>query len=110
MRKAATLWLVPALCVSLASTGPATAQQEDGAADLEEGMDLLAEGARRVLRGLMGEVEPRMRALAEALEAWDFDDLGIDDLGRYDPPEVLPNGDIIIRRKRPAPAEGEIDL
>ena len=39
----------------------------------------------------------------------------IDDIRNYHPPEVLPNGDIIIRRKTPAelaapPAEGEIDL
>ena len=27
--------------------------------DIEEGVDLLSEGARRLLRGLMGEVEPQ---------------------------------------------------
>jgi hypothetical protein len=38
----------------------------------------------------------------------------MDDIGNYQPPERLPNGDILIRRKPdrplPPPAEGEIDL
>lgn len=73
--------------------------------DIDEGMDLLSEGARRLLRGLMGEVEPGMRDLAERLQDWDFDGLGVDDLGAYQPPEVLPNGDIIIRRKPSRPLD-----
>ncbi len=104
----------PALILFLAalSAAPAPAQEPEEAPraeDIEEGLDLLGEGARRLLRGLMGEVEPRMRALAEALEAWDFEGLGLDDLGAYHPPEMLPNGDIIIRRKRDLPGEDEYE-
>ncbi|WP_245749687.1 hypothetical protein [Palleronia marisminoris] len=87
---------------------------EGGASDLEEGMDLLSEGARRLLEGLVGEAEPRMRELADALRDFDFDQLNIDDLSAYHPPERLPNGDIIIRRKRPAddpaPMDDEIEI
>lgn len=72
--------------------------------DMQEGMDLMSEGMELLLRGLMGEMEPAMRELREA----------IDDLNAYHPPEVLPNGDIIIRRKVPLevdpPEDGEIDL
>ncbi|NHW17243.1 hypothetical protein HA071_25590 [Escherichia coli] len=59
----------------------------------------------------MGEVEPRMRDLARALEDWNFEGLTIDDLGAYHPPEKLPNGDIIIRRKIPleGPSEDPMD-
>ena len=72
--------------------------------DLSEGMDLLSEGTKLLLRGLMGEIEPALRELEGALQ----------DLNAYYPPEVLPNGDIIIRRKTPKTVEpdedGEIEL
>lgn len=105
-----------ALCLGtlLLTTTPSLAQETDGASDLKEGMDLMGEGARRLLDGLMGEVEPRMRDLADALEEFDFEQLNIDDLSAYHPPERLPNGDIIIRRKQaaddPAPMDDEIEI
>jgi hypothetical protein len=54
---------------------------------------------------VLGEMEPMMRELAGM----------IGDIKNYHAPEVLPNGDIIIRRKSPAelamPAPGEeIDI
>jgi hypothetical protein len=92
------------------------AAQEEG--DISRGTDLLSEGARLLLRGLLDEVEPAMRDMVDALEDWNIEGLSIDDLSNYHAPEVLPNGDILIRRKEPleAPApplrgEGpEIDL
>ena len=77
---------------------PAIAQEE------ESGRDLMAEALRLFMKGLMAEVEPAL------------DDLGdlLDNLDAYHPPEVLPNGDIIIRRKTPLEREaeegGEIEL
>jgi hypothetical protein len=68
---------------------PAAAQEPEG--DVEEGLDLFSEGTRLLLRGLMDEVGPALRELRETLG-------GIDD---YHAPEVLPNGDIIIRRRTP---------
>ncbi len=56
-----------------------------------------------LLEGLMQEIGPALKDLEGK----------IDDLNAYYPPEVLPNGDIIIRRKVPlaVPApEGEVDL
>ena len=70
---------------------PATAQ--DG--DVEEGMDLLSEGTRLLLRGLLAEMEPALRDLRGAIEG----------MQSYHPPEMLPNGDIIIRRKTPEEME-----
>ncbi len=97
----------PALCLALLMAAPASAQDRpaDDAGDIAEGADLLAEGAGRLLRGLLGAAEPGMRDLSRALEDW-----GLDDFGAYDPPEVLPNGDIILRRRRDAPGPGETDV
>jgi len=81
-----------ALCLGLAAA-PAFAQEagEGSGSDMEEGFSLLEEGTRLLLRGLLSEMEPALRELQGALR----------ELDAYHPPEVLPNGDIIIRRKAP---------
>ena len=80
------------LCATL--SGPAIGQ-EDGSGDLSEGLDLLSEGTRLLMEGLMKELAPALEGLRE----------GIEDLNAYHPPEMLPNGDIIIRRKTPLEEE-----
>lgn len=92
--------------------------QEAPPSEMDEGMSLLQQGAELFLRGLMTEVQPQMQDMQKGL-----DDLGakmgsaldqaqpwisalssmVDDFGYYDPPERLPNGDILIRRKPDAP-------
>ena len=90
-----------ALCLGLAAqSAPAQEADEPGATDMEEGFSLLEEGTKLLLRGLLSEMEPALRELEGALR----------ELDAYHPPEVLPNGDIIIRRKVPlevAPETGE---
>ncbi len=71
--------------------------------DMQDGLDLLGEGTRRLLQGLSSELGPALDALRERL----------DDLDAYYPPEMLPNGDIIIRRRTPLETEipeGGVDL
>lgn len=83
-----------AIIVTVGLSGPVMAQ-EDGAGDLSEGLDLLSEGTRLLMEGLMQELAPALEGLRE----------GLDDLSVYHPPEMLPNGDIIIRRKTPLEVE-----
>lgn len=85
------------------STSPALAQDESD--QLSEGMNLLRDGTQMLLEGLMSEFGPAMKDLEGR----------IDDLNAYEPPEILPNGDIIIRRKQPVDTvdpdeDGEIEL
>ncbi|MEO9824982.1 MAG: hypothetical protein ABJF50_11260 [Paracoccaceae bacterium] len=85
------------LCVVLAT--PVVAQDE------EQGRDLMGEALKLFMRGLMAEMEPAMEGMEGLLE----------DLSAYHPPEILPNGDIIIRRRIPVERDpddetGEIDL
>lgn len=83
----------------LAATGP---QAQDSKSEMSEGFSLLQQGTRLLLEGLMKELGPALLELEGRLI----------DLNAYQVPEVLPNGDIIIRRKVPldGPDEGEIDL
>ncbi len=103
---------IPALCLAaaLAAVPPAASAQE---ADVEDGFNLIEEGAKLLLKGLAEEIEPmmkdlaiemepKMRALAEEM-APVLEQLGklVDNMDAYHPPERLPNGDIILRRKAP---------
>ena len=98
-------------------------------AEEEDGFSLMEEGAKLLFRGLVQEMEPALedlRGFADEFEPGlkDFvtemgpgliDLLGkIDDLSVYHMPEILPNGDIIMRRKTPEEIleekGGEIDI
>ena len=82
---------------------PHAALGDDG--DMDRGLSLLEDGVGLVLQGLLSEIEPRLSQLEDALG----------ELNAYHPPEILPNGDILIRRRTPdeppAPQRGdEIEL
>lgn len=113
------------LAVIGATALPLNAQEtEEG-----EGFSLMEEGAKLFFRGIIQEMEPAMddlRGLAEEMQPAlrEFvDEMGpalaellgkIDDLSAYHPPEMMPNGDIILRRKTPLEQaeepQGEIEL
>ncbi|MGG7643662.1 AAA+ family ATPase [Rhodovulum sp. YNF3179] len=90
------------LLAAMLAVAPAAAQDvpDSGAQDdrkLQQGMDRLSEGTRLILEAILGELAP----VIEELQSM------IDDLSAYEAPEMLPNGDIIIRRKPDAPAPQE---
>lgn len=104
---------------------PLHAQEAEG----DDGFSLMEEGAKLFFRGIMQEMEPTMdelRGFADEMQPAlrDFvDEMGpaladilgkVDDLNAYHPPEMLPNGDIILRRKSPKEQteepEGEVEL
>lgn len=84
--------------------------------DIERGFSLLEEGAKIILRSMIDEVEPALKDLqAELGDAWAEMGPVLRDLARmigqiddYHPPEMLPNGDIILRRKVPLAPEDEL--
>lgn len=114
MRHARALALTLTLAVPAA---PALAQEDETAPSMmEQGLQLFMEGLRQEmapavedLRGFAERMGPSMRsffqemgpALAEMMDE-------VQDWARYYPPEMLPNGDILIRRRpdpEPAPEE-----
>lgn len=79
------------LALALAAAGSASAAQDAENDPLSEGLSLLEQGTRLLMQGIMEEFG----------SAWEELEDAISDLGAYHAPEVLPNGDIIIRRKIP---------
>ena len=110
--------IVPIAALSLClAAAPALAQEEE-----DEGFSLMERGAQMFMEGIMREMEPAMRDLEGLAQDMEpavrnfvqemgpaFADLmgQIDDLSNYHAPEILENGDIIIRRK--TPLEDEVD-
>lgn len=75
---------------------PLAAQDSDGPSMMERGAQTFLEGllqemepALEGMRGFMNEMGPAMADLLAEIQDWSV----------YEPPEVLDNGDIIIRRK-----------
>ncbi|MEM8848771.1 MAG: hypothetical protein AAGE03_01915 [Pseudomonadota bacterium] len=98
---------------------PAVAQQAE-----PDAPSLMERGLKLFMEGFMEEMEPALRELEdlaeeagpllEQLQSQLGDAIG--DLDAYHAPEILPNGDILIRRKEPLPdgvtenPDGSIDL
>lgn len=103
------------LCLCLAT--PALAQEGDVPLDdSDTGLSLMERGAQMLMEGLMREMEPTLGDLKGMAEEFgpsmrDFmAQMGpalrglldeVEDWSVYHPPEMLENGDIIIRRKPP---------
>ena len=114
--------IITATVVVLASAMPLAAQEALPVPDnteLDEGFSLMEEGAKLLLRGLLTEIEPAIddlkgmtdemgAAMAEFGETMGpaIADLmsRVDDMRNYEAPEILPNGDIINKRKPDVPA------
>lgn len=96
------------LLIALLLTAPAlpVAAQDEDRSVTERGLRLFLDGliddmepALRDLEGLAEDAAPFMEEMQRSLSSV------IDDFDAYDVPEVLPNGDIIIRRKQPLTPE-----
>ncbi|MGV6811640.1 MAG: hypothetical protein ACWA47_05300 [Brevirhabdus sp.] len=115
--------LTAALLIGAAPFAPVAQAQETTSPEAEqklrEGAELLNEGLQLLLNGMKDDVVPLLEDLRDQLG----DEVGplveglrgkLDELNAYYPPEVLPNGDIIIRRKVPLQvepgADGEVEL
>lgn len=87
---------------------PVAAQQTEP----DEGLSLMERGAQMLMEGLLKELEPALEGLedlgpslrefAQSMGPALADLMAeIEDWSAYHPPEMLPNGDIIIRRRTP---------
>lgn len=96
--------IAPALIALCLAAPAAVAADEDinsfSLSDLFAEIESLADEALPMMQDWMAQLAPQLEALGDR----------IGDLSQYEAPEVLPNGDIIIRKKLGPPQEGEVDL
>ncbi|MCT8161497.1 hypothetical protein [Pseudoruegeria sp. SHC-113] len=112
------------LAALIAFSAPLMAQEADDSRK-DEGLSLMQEGLSLLFEELLKDMEPALRDLQDLQR--DFQqDMGpaleelmqrLGDLSEYHAPEVLENGDILIRRKTPEELqlerpleEGEIEI
>lgn len=93
--------------VSAAFALPADAQEDEGKSLMERGAELFLEGLRQEmeptledLRGLADQFGPALQSFMQEMGPA-LADLAaqVQDWSAYEAPEMLPNGDIIIRKK-----------
>jgi len=103
-----------AVCFALCLSAPAAIAE----GDVDEGFNLVEEGAKIILRSLFEEMSPTLEELQNDLSGLaeemapamrDLQGL-IGDMTLYHMPEVLPNGDIIIRRKSPLEVDPDAEV
>lgn len=110
-------------CCVILALGAANVQAQDqdaakpdsdaGRSLMERGADLFFEGLKREMAPtldeaarLFSEIGPSMRSfLAEMGPALSEIAEKVEDWSVYERPEILPNGDIILRRKEPLPED-----
>jgi hypothetical protein len=110
--------LAPVFTILALGLTPVHAQDAPANPEIAQGGDLLEQGAKLLLKGLLSEMEPALddmsKSLAEAEPVLRDLMAMIGDIRNYNAPELQPNGDILIRRKTPAEIalipEGEIEL
>ena len=109
-----TMRHVIAVVALVLAAGPAVAQEEDGRSMMQRGAELFFRGLRDEIGPALGDLQalaeqagPAMRSFVEEMGPALGEIIAeVKDWSRYEPPEILPNGDIIIRRKvAPAPEE-----
>jgi len=99
--------LIAICAVSVALALPAKAEDDTGKSLMEQGAELFFEGLRKEMEpalddllGLADQLGPAMQSFVEEMGPA-LAELAskVQDWSVYEAPEMLPNGDIIIRRK-----------
>ncbi len=85
------------ILATLLAMSPAPSLAE-GESDISRGADLLREGLGLMLEGMLEEMRP---AAEDWARGWAELVSLLGDYSAYELPEILPNGDILIRRKHP---------
>lgn len=88
---------------------PAAAQEDSGKSLMEQGAELFFEGLREEMEPALDDLLGLAQQFGPAMQSF-FEEMGpalaelageIKDWSAYEAPEMLPNGDIIIRKKPP---------
>lgn len=101
--------LLPICVISAALAFPAHAEEDTGQSLMEQGAELFFEGLRQEMAPTLEDLQGLVTQFGPAMQSF-FEEMGpalaelageIQDWSAYEAPEMLPNGDIIIRKKPP---------
>ncbi len=105
--------IIAALSSGIGTT--AFAQEEDSKSLMEQGAELFLEGLRKEMEPALDELLGMAETFGPAMQSF-LEEMGpalaelaaeVKDWSAYEAPEILPNGDIIIRKKPPQDAPEE---
>jgi len=97
-----------ATCLSLLLFVPPAQAQDSGSSLMERGAELFWEGLRQEMEPSLRELEGLVATIGPSMQAF-LQEMGpalaeiaqkVEDWSLYEAPEILPNGDIIIRKKQ----------
>ncbi len=100
---------IPICAISVALALPAYAEEDTGKSLMEQGAELFFEGLRQEMEPALEDLQGLVSQFGPAMQSF-FEEMGpalaelageIEDWSAYEAPEMLPNGDIIIRKKPP---------
>ena len=89
--------MIPALIATLASA-PAQAETDSTIGRFFDLLEKFSTDSEDIMQQFLDEMGPALTELQDTISDW----------SNYAAPEVLPNGDIIIRRKPDAPVEKQL--
>ncbi|WP_170374435.1 hypothetical protein [Ruegeria atlantica] len=99
--------LIAICALSVALALPAHAEEDTGKSLMEQGAELFFEGLRKEMEPALEDLQGLVSQFGPAMQSF-FEEMGpalaelageIEDWSAYEAPEILPNGDIIIRKK-----------
>ncbi|RBW59052.1 hypothetical protein [Ruegeria sp. A3M17] len=109
---------IPICALTVVIALPASAEEEGNKSLMEQGAELFFEGLRKemepaldellglaeqfgpAMQSFIAEMGPALAELADEIEDW----------SAYETPEILPNGDIIIRKKLPQDPDAQPEI
>ncbi len=99
--------LIAICALSVALALPAQAEEDTGKSLMEPWAELFFEGLRKEMEPALEDLQGLVSQFGPAMQSF-FEEMGpalaelageIEDWSAYEAPEILPNGDIIIRKK-----------
>ncbi|WP_170548025.1 hypothetical protein [Ruegeria atlantica] len=99
--------LIAICALSVALALPAHAEEDTGKSLMEQGAELFFEGLRKEMEPALEDLQGLVSQFGPAMQSF-FEEMGpalaelageIEDWSAYEAPEILSNGDIIIRKK-----------
>ena len=104
-------WIGWCLAVSVLCSAPVAQAEEAGRGLMQRGLELFLEGLQDEIGPTLDELEGLGESLGPAMRGF-LEEMGpamagifaeVSDWTLYHPPEILPNGDIILRRRTDPP-------